>query len=75
MNGSHDTFLHNHGWNLSPSRFRSENVMFLQDYDVITGGFPQKLGIPRNFVMILCRNMSYDTLIWSNDTCFVENFI
>ena len=49
--------------------------MFLRDYDVITGGFPQKLGIPHDFIPILYRNVHYDTLIGSNDTCFVENFI
>ena len=49
--------------------------MFLWDYDVITGGFPQKSGIPCDFIMISCRNVSYNTLIWSYDTCFVENFI
>ena len=38
-------------------------------------GFPPKLGIPRDFITISCRNMGYDTLIWSYDTCFVENFI
>ena len=36
-------------------------MMFLRDYDVITWGFPPKLGIPHDFVMISCRK--YDTLI------------
>ena len=38
-------------------------------------GIPPKLGIPYNFVLISYRNVRSDTLIWSNDTCFVENFI
>ena len=45
-----------------------ENVTFLQDYDVIT------IGIPHDFILISSRNMRSDTLIWSNDTCFVQNF-
>ena len=49
--------------------------MFFQDYDVITGGFPQKSGIPHDFIQILYHNVRYDTLIGSNNTCFVENFI
>ena len=36
----------NHGWNLSPSHFRSENVTFLRDYDVIIGDSCQNLGKP-----------------------------
>ena len=39
-------------------------------------GIPPKIGdSPTILCTISCRNMSYDTLIWSNDTCFVENFI
>ena len=30
--------------------FLGENVMFLRDYDVITGGFPQKSGILHDFL-------------------------
>ena len=48
------------------SRFRTfwgENVTFLRDYDVITRGFPQKLGIPRDFVTISYRNVRYNTLM------------
>ena len=43
--------------------FGGENVTFLQDYDVITWGFPLKTGIPQISCTILCRNVSYDTLI------------
>ena len=50
-------------------------MTFFRDYDVITGGFPQKSGIPHDFVLISYRNVHYDTLIESNNTCFVENFI
>ena len=46
-----------------------ENMMLLQR------GFPQKSGIPPDFVPISSRNVRSDTLIGTNDTCFVENFI
>ena len=60
-----------HGWNLLPSHFRSENVMFFRDYDVITREFPPKLGNPP----ISFRNVCSDTLIGTNDTCFFKNSI
>ena len=34
----------NHSWNLSPSRFWSENVTFLREYDVIIGDSLPKFG-------------------------------
>ena len=36
--------------------FSGENVTFLRDYDVIIRGFPQKSGIPHDFVTISCRH-------------------
>ena len=50
-------------------------MMYFRERDVITMGIPPKLGIPRDFVTISYHNVRYDTLIWSNDTCFVQNFI
>ena len=38
-------------------------------------GIPPKSGIPHNFILISYQNMRSDTLIGTNDTCFVENFI
>ena len=37
-------------------------------------GIPPKSGIPHNFVPISYQNVRSDTLIWSNDTCFVQKF-
>ena len=51
----------NHGKSLAFS-FSVRERDFLRDYDVITGGFLQKLGIPRDFVTISCRNVSYRAL-------------
>ena len=41
----------------------------------LQGDSPQNQGFRVISCTISCRNMSYDTLIWSNDTCFVENLI
>ena len=60
---------HSHFWT-----FFGEIMTYSREHDVITMRIPQKLGIPRDFVLISYRNMCSDTLIWSNNTCFVQNF-
>ena len=74
--------LHNHiQWNLSHISFFG---LFGRDYDVFPRtwchykGIPPKIGdSPRKtrFRPISSRNVHYDTLIWSYDSCSVENFI
>ena len=53
-------------------------MMFFQEYDVITRGFPAKIVETPQKSPILARNayrnVRSDTLIESNDTCFVQNF-
>ena len=50
------------------------------DYDVFLRtwchyrGIPPKIEDSPQSCMISCRNVHYDTLIESNDTCFVQNF-
>ena len=54
--------------------FQSENITFLQEYDVITWGFPAKIGKPlqnHEFRPIWSRHVHADN---PNDTCFVQNF-
>ena len=51
--------------------FLGEIMMYRQDCDVITREFPLKLGNPP----ISFQNACSDTLLGTNDTCFVENFI
>ena len=62
-------------WNLSPSRFQSENVTFFRDYYVITWGFPAKIGKPpqnRDFWPISYRNVHSVNQSQCNNTCFVQ---
>ena len=50
-------------------------MTYFRERDVITGGFPPKnRGFPAISCTISCRYVHYDTLIESNDTCFVQNF-
>ena len=60
---------------ISFSDFLGKIMMCFRERDVITTGIPPKLGIPHDFVPISSWNMHSDTLIGTNDTCFVENFI
>ena len=56
--------------------FWSKNVMFFQHYDVITWGFPAKIGetpSKSRFRLISSRNVHADNQTQCNDTCFVQN--
>ena len=60
---------HSHFWT-----FFGEIMTYSRERDVITMGIPPKSGIPHDFIPILYRNIHSNTLIWSKDTCFVQNF-
>ena len=60
---------------LSQSHFQARLWRIFENMMSLHGDSPKNRGFPTISCTISCRNMSYDTLIWSYDTCFVEYFI
>ena len=59
---------------LSQSRFRARTWRFCEIMMSFNGDTPQNRGFLMILCTISCRNVHYNTLNESNDTCFVQNF-